>query len=212
MIYILSGNDNKKKNIYLKKLLKDKNPIFLQEDNLEKKELFSYAGKTSLFGDTLIIILDSIIKNGEVDLTQDDLNILKDSPNLFVFLEDKLLAVEEKKYKKYAQIEKFNTLDIKQKPKTNTFAITDSFASRDKIMTWFLYRKAIMEGSSPEEISGILFWKIKKLLQDGSRSFKEDELKKNSSDLISLYHRAHMGECDFTIGIEQFILKSLSKK
>jgi hypothetical protein len=79
MIYILSGNDNKKKNIYLKKLLKDKNPIFLQEDNLEKKELFSYAGKTSLFGDTLIIILDSIIKNGEVDLTQDDLNILKDS-------------------------------------------------------------------------------------------------------------------------------------
>jgi predicted RNA methylase len=42
--------------------------------------------------------------------------------------------------------------------------------------------------------------------------FSKEELKNNSSLIVYLYHKAHRGEFDFYIGIEQFILNSLSSK
>jgi DNA polymerase III delta subunit len=128
-----------------------------------------------------------------------------------VFVEEKLLVGEVKKYKKYAVIEDFSIESVKQVSKTNVFGIAEAFSRKDKIGTWVLYRDAISKGVAPEEISGIIFWKIKTMLLNGARVFSVPELKKVSSELVSLYHKAHMGECDFVIGLEQFILSTLNK-
>jgi hypothetical protein len=49
------------------------------------------------------------------------------------------------------------------------------------------------------------------MILNGTKVFTKDELKKRSSELVSIYHRAHGGEVDFTISLEQFILNSLNK-
>jgi DNA polymerase III delta subunit len=213
MIYILSGNDTKKKNAYLKKLSKNDQPVFISEEDINKEMLFDYANSVTLFGTSSIVVVENVLKEKEegITLSVDELSVLKDSQTNFVFLEDKLLAPGVKKYKKYATIEDFNTQVLKQKPKMNVFDIAEAFSRKDKIGAWVLYREAVSLSTPPEEISGIIFWKIKTMLLNGTKFFSIDELKSRSSEIVSIYHKAHRGECDFTIGLEQFILSSLSK-
>jgi hypothetical protein len=211
MIYILLGNDIKKKNTYLKKLYKSNLPIFIPRESLSKEMLLDYVSSVSLFGESPIIVLESMIKEGNIALGTEDLSALKDSLSIFVFMEEKLLAPDVKKYKKYGVVEEFSRPTTKQMPKMNVFDIAEAFSRKDKIGTWILYRDAISKGVQPEEVSGIIFWKIKMMLLNGTKIFPADELKKISSRLVSLYHKAHRGECDFVIGLEQFILSTLSK-
>jgi hypothetical protein len=211
MIYILSGNDTKNKNAYLKKLYKNNLPVFVPSSEATKEKLFEYSGSVSLFGEPSVIVLDNIIGEENIEFTDKDLSVFKNSSSTFVFLEDKLPVPDAKKYGKYAAIEDFSKKAIKQGPKMDFFGIADAFSRKDKVGTWILYRNAISQGTAPEEISGILFWKIKTMLLNGSRIFLAEELKNKSSELVALYHRAHRGECDFVVGLEQFILSSLSK-
>lgn len=211
MIYILSGNDIKKKNIYVKGLLKNNLPIYISQEEISKENLFDYASRISLFNEAPIVIIENIIKNEIVLLKPEDLIILKESGAIFVFLEDTISATDLKKFKKYGIVEEFKISSIKPVGKMNVFNIAEAYSRRDKIGTWFSYREAVMRNVSPEEISGIIFWKIKTMILNGTRFFSKDELKNKSSELVSLYHRSHLGEVDFTIGLEQFILSSLNK-
>jgi len=213
MIYILTGNDTKKKNIYIKRLCKDKQPYFLSSTNISKEIINDYALSMSLFGESPVVIAEKIFdKESGVTFNSEELLIMKESETIFIFKEDKLLAIDIKKYSKYAEVEDFSNLAPKKIEKVNIFNIADAFSRKDKINTWILYREAISAGSVPEEISGIIFWKIKTMLLNGTKVFSKDELKIKSSELVSLYHKAHMGECDFTIGLEQFILSSLNNQ
>lgn len=211
MIYILLGNDIKKKNTYLKKLYKNDVPIFIPHTDISKEFLFNQARSISLFGEHSIIVLDNAIKEGRLDFSVDELRSLKDSETTFILQEEKLLVSDLKKYKKYATIEDFSNLITKKVPKIDVFNIAEAFARWDKIGAWVLYRQAISQGIPPEEISGILFWKIKMMILNGTKIFKLDTLKKMSSELVAIYHKSHKGEIDFTISLEQFILSSLSK-
>lgn len=211
MIYILSGKDIEKRNEYIKNLLKGKDLIRLNHNQISRDVLIEYAESVSLFGDSPNILVDNLISQGVIKLSAKDLAILKDSKSTFIFTEDSIKVVDAKKYKNYANIEFFEEKKTPQPLKFNTFAIADSFARRDKVNTWVLYCESIEKGIEPEAISGMLFWKIKTLLLKGSPAFSKEELKRNSSEIVSLYHKAHLGECDFVIGIEQFILNALSK-
>ena len=212
MIYILYGNDTRKKNAYLKKLYKDSQPLFIPESGVTREVLLDYAMSRNLFDETSVIVFENVLKKEEVGLSNEDLEKLKESQTVIVFIEEKLLAADVKKYKKYSIIEDLGIEALKQTPKMNVFNIADKFSLRDKIGAWVLYREAVALGIQPEEISGIIFWKIKTMILTGTNFFSEDELKKQSAELVSLYHSAHRGECDFIIGLEQFILSALGKK
>lgn len=211
MIYILIGNDLKKKNIYIKEIIGDYDIIPLNFSSLDKPSILNFIGQ-DLFGKKKVIVLSDILSSGEIDFSVDELSGLKNSSNIFVFKEDKLLTSDQKKYKKYAEIESFETAKTQMPTKFNVFDITDAFGRHDKISTWVLYNQAISLGIEPESIAGVMFWKIKTLILKGSNSFSMRELKQQSSDIVSLYHKAHRGEVDFVIGLEQFILNSLSSK
>ncbi len=211
MIYILEGNDLKKKSTRLLALVGPRNTIQLREEDSKRESLLEYAESISLFGDSPIVVIKDVLSEKSFSLSAKDLTFLESSQTLFIFLEDTLKAADKKKYEKYASIESMNTQKIAKAPTVNTFAIADSFARRDKIGTWVLYHEAINTGALPEMISGMLFWKIKTLILGTSTVFTKEELKKQSSSIVSLYHQAHRGEKDFIIGLEQFILSSLSK-
>lgn len=211
MIYIFSGNDLAKKNKHLKTLTKDNERIYLRGDDALKDIVLNYATSTNLFGETPTIILENIIEQGIPPLDSRDLEVLKDSSTMFIFLEDKFLKKDELKYKKYATILAFEEKTEKQSRGWNTFSIAESYGHRDKIGTWILYREAIQKGIEPEAISGILFWKIKNMILNKTKVFEMNDLKNQSKNIVSLYHRAHLGQLDFTTGLEQFILSSLSR-
>lgn len=212
MIYILLGNDAKKKNAYLKKLVGGNQPIFISNTDATKEKFFEYAGSVSLFGFSPSVVAENILKDENIKFSAKEILILKESKTTFIFLEEKLNAPILKEYKKSGIIEEFDNLVVKKVPKMNVFDIAQAFSRRDKIGTWVLYREAVSLGISPEEISGIIFWKIKTMLLSGNGFFSKEELKSNSSNLVDLYHKSHKGECDFTIGLEQFILSSLNNK
>ena len=90
MIYILSGNDYKNKKTFLNKLTSDNEIIFLTENNISKEILLNYAQTSNLFGSVEFIVAENVVKNSEVNLLNGDIEKLSISPNVFIFLEDKL--------------------------------------------------------------------------------------------------------------------------
>ncbi|MBU4480046.1 hypothetical protein KKG48_01210 [Patescibacteria group bacterium] len=110
----------------------------------------------------------------------------------------------------------------------NIFNMADALGRKDKKELWFLYQKASRHNIPAEEIYGILLWQIRSILivknsktVDDSglkpfvynkslrfaKNFKEGELEKISSQLISIYHDARRGILDFGIEMEKFILE-----
>lgn len=209
MIYLYTGNDQKNKIVSIKKNFKKYEIVFLLGDSAKKEMVLDYIQSNNLFGEPKAVVVENFLK--ENTFSVDELEMMKKSDTPFFFMEDKMLVAEEKKYKKYTEvIEKFEVKELKSAPAYNVFAITDAFASKDKIGAWSLYLSAIENEAQPEAISGILFWKIKTMMMTGSKNFSKENLKQMSSSLVDVYHRSHMGEIDMKIGLEQFILKSLS--
>ncbi len=211
MIHIVAGTDTKKRSARARTLAGASEPVFIQASEASENLLMSYAGSVSLFGASPAVIAENLLAESDIVFAKELLLSMQESSTAFILLEDKLLAASEKKYSKYATIERYELKKTAQAPKINTFAIADAFGRGDKVGAWILYREAVEAGIEPEAISGILFWKIKSLLLARSPVFSPESLKKQSSGLVSLYHRAHRGESDFVIGLEQFILSSLSK-
>lgn len=212
MIYVLTGDDTKSKSEYIRGLTVGRESFFVSISNLSRDLIMSYATNISLFGETPVVILEDVLREESFILDDPDLKLLKDSNTVFIFKEDKLTALEQKKYKKYGEVKIFESKKDLPPQKFNVFSVTDAFARRDKVSTWTLYLQSISSGVEPEALAGILFWKIKNMILSGSKTFSKEELKYQSSNIVSLYHKAHRGDKDFPIGLEQFILSSLSSK
>lgn len=212
MIYITVGGDIKNKSIYIKELTRNSESFFVRDEGMDRELLMSYCYNVNLFNISPAIIMENVLGTDEVNLKKEDLEFLKRSKTIFIFKEDKLLKILQDKYKKYGEIKIFEEKKITTKEKFNVFSITDAYAQKDKIGTWTLYNKSIREGIEPEALAGVLFWKIKTMILNGSNVFNKNKLKHQSSNIISLYHKAHNGEIDLSIGLEQFILNSLSSK
>jgi len=212
MIHILVGGDTKNKANYIKELTNKLESISFDNTLVSKDSVMSYCYGIDLFNKSSFVVLENVLNGGDINFSIEELVRMKESNTLFVFKEDKLLVTLQNKYKKYAEIKIFEEKKVVQVPKFNVFSITDAFANKDKILTWTLYNKAIVEGIEGEAIAGILFWKIKTMLMNGSNVFSQNDLKQQSSKIISLYHKAHRGEIDLSLGLEQFILTSLTSK
>ncbi len=212
MIHILVGGDIKNKSIFMKELTSGRESFFLRGEEINKDQIINYCYSVDLFSGSPVIIGENILGENNISFTTKELSLMQASGTIFVFNEDKLLKTIQDKYKKYGSIKIFEDKKIISKEKFNIFSLTDSFAKKDKVGTWVLYNKSLEDGVEPEAIAGVLFWKIKSLLLSSSNTFTKNELKQQSSRIITLYHKAHRGEEDMTVSLEQFILSSLSSK
>jgi len=149
MIYIFAGSDTKKINAGAKTIYKDV-PIFISTSEVSQGMLESYAMSTSLFGESPVLVLDNALSESEIVLSSKDLANLQESKTIFIFREDKMLAAAEKKYSKYAIIERFDNKKLPAPEPNNIFLLADAFAQKDKVKTWMLYRDVIDKGGSPE--------------------------------------------------------------
>lgn len=193
-----------------------------------------YVGGQGLFVQKYIVILDRLFEKKEIkEYVVDRLKDLKGSDNIFIILENALDKATLEKFEKNAEkIQVFGQKEAgaaKNKKATdfNMFALTDALGARNQKRLWTLYQKAVRHDVVPEELHGVLFWQIKSMLlaalskdvkesglnpfvynkaKNYAKNFTVPELKKISSQLITMYHRAHRGEVDFDAALEKFFL------
>ena len=143
-----------------------------------------------------------------------------------------LTKIEKNAEKMQEYIKPAKTLNKKEKlaligEKIDFFEFADALGRRDKRGLWVLYQDALAEQVPAEEVHGIFYWQVKSMLlarkcktpeeanmksypfqkaREYSRNYKDGELEKMSSELVSMYHEAHRGNQDFFIALEKFIL------
>jgi len=227
MLYFLYGEDEDKAREKARELLgtltkkrPDASLFKLETDGFDLAKLEELVDGQGLFSNKYIVFLDSLFENAEIK--EQVLKFYKEigeSENIFIWLESKVDKATLTKLEKVAEkVQKFESPEGKSRKfgigagesrnlaDFNIFDLTNVLAMRDRRELWLLYREAISNDFPPEEICGILFWKLKDLLLKGSRSFEGSELKKLAEKLVSIYHNAHRGKLDFEIALEKFVL------
>lgn len=218
MIYFYYGDDTDMRKQAIEELVKDvgrdTQTLVAQfdETNWVPHAILSYSESGGLFDTTYIVVIDRVFDDKEkFQFVVQNLELFADSKNHFIFSETKAIKEVLKPFEKAgATIEKF-VVDAKPAARgPSPFLLADAFGKKDKKTAWTLYTKAILAGESPEAIAGMMFWKIKSMLSSGRTSpFEKAELLDCSRSLVSIYHRARSEGSDLSVGLEQFILKSL---
>ena len=165
-------------------------------------------------------------KTGALDALLAYVEALAQSDDVFVVIEQKLLAASAKILKAHAKkfIEVKDTADGER---FNVFALSDALARRDKKALWVLFQQAVHAGISPEELAGTFMWQIKSMrlvsrtksaeeaglkpfvytkAQRALAKFTPEEIDGMSRELIALYHDARLGKRDMDIALERFVL------
>ncbi len=220
MLYLLHGTDfekvREKANSLQQDLLKKKPnaSIFrFNAENFNQFQLEELITAQGLFENKYIVILDRVIENEEAkEFILKSLNNLKESSHIFIILQQKLDKASLTRIEKQAEKAQAFSADpsIKLgagKEKFNIFSLTFALEYRDKRKLWILYQTA-RKNAVPEEIHGILWWKVKNMILSGKAGkYSADELKKIAFTLVSIYHDAHRGLFEFDLALERFILK-----
>lgn len=118
-------------------------------------------------------------------------------------------------------------LGPKKRGDFNIFALTDAVGGRDKRRAWVLYRGALAQGLSAEEVFFKVVWQVKCMLiasktksvaetdmkqfpyskaKSFAKNFKENELEKLSESLVSGYYLARQGEGEIETLVEKLLL------
>lgn len=237
MIYLVHGNDNnlvRDKLHGLLRALSIKKPnaeVFrITSEDWAKEKIDELMESQGLFERKYIVVLDYLLGNKEAaEVLFSKLAELKSSENVFVIVEGAIDAAKLTKLGKVAEKTwKADSKETTAKKSFNVFSLTDALGRRDKKNLWALYHKAILTGSEPEELHGLLLWQVKNLLiasQSGSaeeagqkpfvwmkaqgflKNFTEEDLKKSSASLVDIYHNARRGIVEFDVALEKFILQ-----
>ncbi len=234
MIYLMHGTDHEKareKTRSLTEALQKKKPDALfyriTTVNFAENPLSSLVLGQGLFASKYIVFFDNIFesKDAKEEITE-GLADIKNSENIFIFLEKEIDKKTLGKIEKYAEkVQEFSAAEKAKKKEYNPFAVSDALLSRDKKRLWILLMEAKKKGNAAEEIHGIIWWQMKALkLASISKDTKEAELspfvfsKAKAaagnfpdgqidiilSDLVAMYHDAHRGEKDLWIEMEKW--------
>jgi len=197
----------------------------------DRRAFEGVAFSQGLFERKYIIVLESLFENEEAaEYIQEILADLRAAEHAFVVVEYSPKAPIKNTIKKFAErVWEIAATEKVFKKEFNIFSLTDALGERNKARLWVLYQKALMNGSEPEEIHGILFWQIKSLLsaarskdaaeaglkpfvwgksQGFLKNYTPDELKKISSTMVGLYHNSRLESVPLEISLEEFILRA----
>ncbi len=198
----------------------------IDTDSYAPGVFINLSGATSLFGTETLYLIDT--PSNQKDFFTDvieHLEILAESPNTFVVIEESILAPEKKRFQKHA--ETFVEYKKNVTERFNAFSMADSLAKKNKRMLWVQLQEAYSAGLSPEEIIGTLWWQLKSLrlaaltqnaaeagmkdfpyskAKQSLKNFKPGEVESLSERLLGLYHEGHGGRVDITLALEKWTL------
>ena len=214
MIYLFYGDDTEKKLPVYEKFIRaaseDTETFFVSRNNFNSMQIESLYSGANLFSSKSNVIFSNMLENEETrNFLLDKLELIGASDNNFIFLEGKLNKPFVDAFKKArAELNYFELPKIK-KEKFDNFLVANAFANKDKLNTWIYFRQAMNLGVSLEEITGVLFWKIKDMiLKNNFSKFKEEQLKEFVSKLSYLLPQARKAGRDAEVALEKFLLEA----
>lgn len=190
------------------------------------------AGGQGLFSSKYIVYLDRIGEKKEhMESFLESFPLMKESDNIFIVLEGKVLAEVKKSIEKHS--DKTVVTDLVEAKKSffsefNIFSLADAVGERNAFKSWSIYRTAIEKGHEPEAIVGTLFWQVKSMMiagqaksagESGLSPFVYTKAKKASEKysanekalllekLVSIYHEGHRGMGDIELRVERVLLE-----
>ena len=214
MIYLFSGDDTKNKLIgyekFAKSIPKEMECFFVSRNNFNPIQIESLYSGSSLFAPLSATFFQNILDYEENrDFILNRLKMMGDSNNYFIFLESKQNKSILDAFKKARAELNIFELPKEKKEKFDSFLIANAFANKDKLNTWIYFRQAIENDVSLEEISGIIFWKIKDMiLKKNFAKFNEEKLKGLVSKISYIIPEARKEGRDAETVFEQFLLEA----
>lgn len=214
MLYFFLGKDfskvrNKTASLINSLLKKNKEAsvIKIDADNFNESVFDSTINSQGLFSSKIIIDVKDLGENKlALGFLVKKLKEMKASENIFIWSERGVLADVFKKISSYAdKVEKFEEKKGEKEEKFNTFALADALEKKDKKKLWILYQNAIAEDIVPEQIHGVLWWKVKTLIMN-KRSVDRKFLNKTADDLITVLHQSRRNNISLEMALEKWIL------
>lgn len=182
MIYLFFGTDKIKARSQAQKTIEvakkkhnDVGFFKLTAGNFSADKLDELIASQGLFYSAFIVLADNLGEEKEnFEILLKKLKDIKESPNFFVCLEEKLNKKELEKFAKYAEkIEEFakpfKPLTKKEElalkgEKIDFFDFANALGEKNKKLLWTLYQDALAEEVPSEEVHGIFFWQVKAML------------------------------------------------
>ncbi|MBI3888319.1 hypothetical protein HY311_00825 [Candidatus Nomurabacteria bacterium] len=216
MLYLFFGNDSDNKlkayEKFYKSTAKDAEVFNFSRNNLDKMQIESLYSSSSLFSSKSVVLFSNIFANEVSEETRDfileKLELMGRSENSFIFLDGKLNKPILDAFKKSrAEINVFE-LPKEKTEKFDNFLLANAFSQKDKLNLWIYFRQAMDLGVGMEELTGVLFWKIKDMiLKKNFGKFSEPELKNLAAKLSYLLPEARKSGIDAESAFEQFLLE-----
>ena len=228
MLYILTGSDVTKAKARASALAKGYTVVRFGEGAEAFANVLSHIGARGLFSPKVALLLDRPSENVEgKELLAEHAKDFKEADMPVIVIEPHVDAETKKAVAKYAEIEEFEIKKVKEEA-LSPFALTDSFAAGNRKDAWIVYRRLIENGSSAEEIHGILSWQARAMVlavkttsaeEAGLKPFVYGKAKRAtarlgeegsvelSRELVRLLHTSRMGGGDLEDLLEVFLLK-----
>ena len=214
MIYLFAGDDTRRKlssyENFLQSVPTNTEIFSINRNNFDKIQIESLYSGAGLFFSKGVILFENILEREEQrDFILEKLPLIKESSNNFVFLEGKLNKATLDTFKKERAELNIFELPKEKKEKFDNFLVANAFANKDKLNLWIYFRQAIDLGVGMEELTGVLFWKIKDMiLRKNYSKFSEDELENFAAQISYLLPEARKSGRDAETAFEEFLLRS----
>src|SRR6185437_1731442 len=206
MIYVLVGTTAQKH--FVKKSSGSPQTVFknvsapfndLKWENITTEELLGMAATQSMFGGNETYVLVGAINSERQEEFLDMAEMLAESPNMFVFEEEKLLKAPTTVLEKAGAeivIEKHPSTSSGQARGFDPFGLTFALAAKDRKKLWLALTQAFKAGEKAEAVAGLLVWT--------ARQMSDVNL---SRQLTFMYHDSHRGAGDLELLLERFALR-----
>ena len=190
----------------------------LAREDLSPSVMEDIASSGGLFVKRLLIVLDDPFpqvrttddEEGETEesagsLVEEHLDALAESNNVILIIAPKLLSTKAKKLGAKAK-----TVYSFDKPPVATRGfnapLPDALAARSREKLWLELMRALRAGDAPEMLHGLLHWKARQLMEQGSRAWKPQEARELSLALIELLQSSRRGGLPLATALERFAL------
>lgn len=214
MIYIFAGDNTQNKlsayEDFLKSISLDTDILKLNRNDFDPNQIISLYSGSGLFSKKSLVVFLNFCEYEETrSFILDKLPLMAESKNSFVFLEGKLNKSVLDSFKEARAELNIFELPKDRLEKFDNFLVANAFSAKDKLNLWIYFRQAIDRGVAMEELTGVLFWKIKDMLiRRNFSKFSEAELKSFIAKLSYLLPEARKNGVDAEASFEQFLLEA----
>lgn len=236
MLIIISGSESwglnqKTKEILEKRGWKERSVLYHDLPSIDVLQESAFS--QDLFGDITAHVFCEIYaetqeqksEDGVYEFLFENIELFAKSPNMLIAQVSKVL----KKQKDICEKVGVEIIEIKKNEvrKMPSFVLADAFLRKDKKAAFLALHDELVTKPS-EEVHGGLWYQMKnialilsgateeelglhpfvyKKIKSACKAFSQKECAEILKELVEMNHKAHRGEVDFEIALEQFVLK-----